>query len=148
MTLLAAFQLLLSRYTGQDDVVVGTPIAGRTRVETEELIGCFLNMLVLRIGIAGTATFRELLARVRAVCLDSYNHQELPFEKLLEDLQPERNLSHTPLFQVLFNMLNFPNAPIELPGLTIELLTHPDIGSKFDVTLYVEDQPDGFRFDA
>ncbi|MCP4662639.1 MAG: amino acid adenylation domain-containing protein, partial [bacterium] len=108
MTLLAAFKLLLYRYTGREDLIVGSPIAGRGRIEIEPLIGFFLNTLALRTRIAGTLSFGELLGRVRRVVLEATVHQEVPFEKLLEELQPERSLSHSPLFQVFFNMLNLP----------------------------------------
>ena len=106
MTLLAAFQSLLYRYTGQDDITVGTPIAARTHIETERLIGCFLNTLVLRTDLSGLPTFPQLLARVRQMTLEAYAHQELPFEKLVEQLQPERELNRSPLFQVMFNLEN------------------------------------------
>ena len=108
MVLLAALQLLLARLSGQEDVVVGSPIAGRPRVETEELIGLFLNTLALRTDLAGDPTFRELLARVRETTLGAYAHQEVPFEALLAELRPARDLSRTPVFQVLLNMLSFP----------------------------------------
>src|SRR5215831_19273094 len=108
MTLLAAFQLLLHRYTDQDDIVVGSLIANRNRVETEGLIGFFVNTLVLRTDFSGNPSFRELLERVRAVALGAYSHQDLPFEKLLEALQPPRDLSRTPLFQALFVLQNTP----------------------------------------
>jgi amino acid adenylation domain-containing protein len=147
MTLLTAFKLLLQRYTAQDDIVVGSPIAGRTRSEIEAVLGCFLNTLVLRTDLAGNPSFRELLGRVREVCLGAYAHQDLPFEKLLEELRPERDLSHTPLFQVMFNMLNFPDTQIAWPGLTCEILGMPDIGAKFDLTLYVEANAEGIRLD-
>jgi len=147
MTLLAAFKLLLQRYTGQDDIVVGSPIAGRTRSEIEGLIGCFLNTLVLRTDMSGNPSFRELARRVREACLGAYAHQDLPFEKLLDELQPKRDLSHTPLFQVLFNMLNFPDSQIVWPGLTCEIMGMPDIGAKFDLTLYVEANAESIRFD-
>jgi len=120
MTLLAAFNALLARSTGQTDLVVGTPIAGRTLVELSDLIGCFTNTLVLRTDLSGDPTFRELLGRVRQVALGAYAHQELPFEKLVEELQPERSTRHHPLFQVLFNYLDFPAAPLAVPGLRIE----------------------------
>ncbi len=108
MTLLAAFQTLLGRYSGQDDVVVGTPIAGRTRRELEGMIGFFVNTLVMRADLSGDPTFVELLRRVREVCLGAYAHQEIPFEKLVEELQPPRDPSRNPLFQVVFGMQNIP----------------------------------------
>ena len=120
MTLLAAFQTLLYRYTGQDDIIVGTPSAGRNRPELEPLIGPFINPLALRTNLSGNPLFRELLKRVRAVALSAYAHQELPFDKLVEELRPQRDLSHTPLFQV---MLIFQNAPLETRQLPAVKLT-------------------------
>src|SRR5690606_3291385 len=105
MMLLAAFKVLLARYAAQDDIVVGSPIAGRNRAEIEHLIGFFLNSLVLRTDLSGEPSFRELLARVRNVTLDAYAHQDVPFEKLVEHIDPPRDPSRTPLFQVMFNML-------------------------------------------
>jgi amino acid adenylation domain-containing protein/non-ribosomal peptide synthase protein (TIGR01720 family) len=147
MTLLAAFKALLSRYAGQTDVVVGSPVAGRNRAEVEHLIGFFINTLVLRTELDGATTFRELLRRVREVTLDAYAHQDVPFERLVEELQPERDLSRTPLFQVYFNMLNFPAARVELAGLAVEMLTPPEVESKFDLTLYAREEGDGLRFE-
>jgi amino acid adenylation domain-containing protein len=121
MTLLACWQLLLARYTGQEDIVVGSPIANRTRTGVEELIGLFVNMLVLRTHVSGELTFLELLRRVREVCLGAYAHQDLPFERLVEELQPERQLSHAPLFQVLFQLQNVPQ-DFKVPELKLRVI--------------------------
>ncbi len=136
MVLLAALQLLLARLSGQEDVVVGSPIAGRPRVETEELIGLFLNTLALRTGLAGDPTFRELLARVRETTLGAYAHQEVPFEALLAELRPERDLSRTPVFQVLLNMLSFPPPRGACRTAWRSRRPPPEPESKFDLTLY------------
>ncbi|WP_334950449.1 amino acid adenylation domain-containing protein [Nostoc sp.] len=119
MTVLAAFQTLLYRYTNQDDMIVGTDLANRTQSEIEQLIGFFVNLLVLRTDMSGNPTFYELLERVREVTLKAYAHQDLPFEKLVAELRPERSLSQTPLFQVLFVMQNAPMPTIEVSGLTL-----------------------------
>ncbi|HKV07315.1 MAG TPA: amino acid adenylation domain-containing protein [Thermoanaerobaculia bacterium] len=142
MLLLSGFVLLLSRLAAQDEVVVGSPSAGRRRVETEGLIGLFLNTLVLRTNLAGDPTFRELLGRVKTVVLGAYRYQEVPFEKLLEELQPERQLSRSPFFQVLFNMVSVPEGRLELPGLKIESLPIPEPDSKFDFTFYLQEAGD------
>jgi amino acid adenylation domain-containing protein len=147
ITLLAVFKILLHRLTGQNDIIVGSPIAGRNRAETEHLIGIFINTLVLRTDLSGNPGFRELLGRVRETALGAYTNQDVPFEHLLEALQPERNLSHTPLFQVFFNMLNFEENVVELSGLTTELLPASEVESKFDLTLYVEEQERRLKFD-
>ena len=136
MTLLAAFKLLLYRYTGQADICVGTPIAGREHTATEKLIGFFVNTLALRTGLSGVSTFRQLLDRVRAVSLGAYGHQDLPFEKLIEEIHPDRRLNRQPFFQVFFNMLNFERHHLEVPGLLLEALPVAENTFKFDITLY------------
>ncbi len=145
MTLLAAWQVLLSRYSGQEDVVVGTPIAGRSRTELEGLIGFFVNALALRTDLSGNPTFRELLERVRHVTLGAYAHQDLPFEKLVEELHPERHLSHSPLFQVIFVLQNAPRDARELRGLSISPVEVATTSSKLDLTLFLHEAADGLR---
>ncbi len=135
MTLLAAFQILLSRYAGQQDVSVGTPIAGRNRLETENLIGFFVNTLVLRSNLAGDPAFRDFLVRVREVALEAHAHQDLPFERLVEELQPERSLSHMPLFQVSFTLLNARRETFRLEGLEILGEETGSETAKFDLNL-------------
>ncbi|WP_426751162.1 amino acid adenylation domain-containing protein [Myxococcus sp. Y35] len=137
MALLAVFKLLLSRHAAQEDVLVGTPIAGRNRRETEGLIGFFINTLVLRTDLSGDPPLRELLRRVREVCLGAYAHQDLPFETLVEALQPERHLGRTPLFQVMFNLQNTTRArePEGLAGLTLTPLDLHSGTSMFDLSL-------------
>jgi len=141
MTLLAAFQTLLHRYTGQNDIVVGSPIANRNRAEIEGLIGFFVNTLVMRTDLSGNPTFKELLTRVRETALGAYTHQDLPFEKLVEELHPQRSLSHSPLFQVLFNLLENQNDRLLLPGLDASPFGTLAIPSKFDLTLYAIPKP-------
>jgi hypothetical protein len=126
MTLLAAFAILLFRYAPQHEVVIGTPIAGRTSVETEDLIGFFVNPLVLRIDLSGDPTFRELLLRVREVALDAFTHSDVPFEKIVEALRPERNLGSSPLFQVWFVLQSSSNPELELEGLSVTPLEPDD----------------------
>ena len=134
MTLLSTFKILLFRYTGQQDLNVGTPIAGRSRAEVEELIGFFLNTLVLRSQLAPTDSFSDLLAQVRQTTLDAYTHQDIPVEKLIEELQPERITGATPLFQVLFLLQNMPRHNLELPGLRVERLPHVAEAVAYDLS--------------
>uniref|UniRef100_UPI0013D50505 non-ribosomal peptide synthetase n=1 Tax=Myxococcus vastator TaxID=2709664 RepID=UPI0013D50505 len=143
MVLLAAFQTVLSRYSGQDDVCVGSPIANRTRAETEGLIGFFINTLVLRARLSGNPTFRELLAQVRERTLGAYAHQDIPFERLVEELKPERDLSRSPLFQVMFILQNTPTVELHLPGLTLAGMDGDSRTSKFDLTLELTETPQG-----
>ncbi len=143
MTLLAAFRTLLYRYTGQEDIAVGTPIAGRNRAEIEGLIGFFVNTLVLRTDVSGKLTFNQLLERVRGVCLDAYSHQDLPFEKLVEELQPHRNLSHNPLFQVAFQLNNVPRPLLKLPAIHVEEMELDGGIAKFDLSLSMSDRGEG-----
>jgi non-ribosomal peptide synthetase component F len=142
MTLLAAWQVLLARYSGQDDIVVGTTIANRTRGETEALIGFFVNTLALRGDMRGDPTVRELLQQVREVSLGAYAHQDLPFEKLVEELRPERSLSHSPLFQVMFGLENVPMEDLELPGLTLHGGEDQEAKAKFDLSLATQETGD------
>src|SRR2546425_6500226 len=130
----------LLRYTGQEDVVVGTPIAGRGRAELEGLIGFFVNTLVLRTDLSGDPTFRELLGRVREVTLGAYAHQDLPFERLVEELHPQRDLSRNPFFQELSVLQNAPMEPPVLPGLAVEVREGDSGMSKFDLTLILQER--------
>jgi amino acid adenylation domain-containing protein len=144
MTLLAAFQTLLSRYSGQDEIVIGTPIAGRNRAETESLIGFFINTLVLRTDLSGNPSFEELLRRVREVALGAYAHQEVPFEKLVEELQPERDMSRAPLFQVMVVLQNAPVAEVaKIEGLEVIREGGESGTAKFDLMLSVSETSDG-----
>jgi amino acid adenylation domain-containing protein/non-ribosomal peptide synthase protein (TIGR01720 family) len=135
MVLLGAFKVLLSKYAGTDDVVVGTTLAGRTRAETEPLVGLFMNTLVLRTGLGGDPAFREVLRRVREVTLGAYEHQEVPFERLVAELRPERTLSHSTLFQVLFELHEDEGAAAALPGLDVRELEVETGTAKVDVSL-------------
>ena len=135
MLLLAAFQLLLMRYSGQEDIVVGTDVAGRRHKELEGLIGFFVNQLVLRTDLSGNPSFRELLQRVREVCLSAYSHQDLPFEKLVESVQPDRDLTHSPLFQTKFLLQNEGRDHIDLRGLEVAPLDVEYVTVRFDLTV-------------
>jgi len=149
MTVLAAFQVLLSKYGAGEDVVVGSPIAGRTRREVEELIGFFVNTLVLRTDLGGDPSFREALRRVRDVTLGAYEHQEVPFERLVAELQPERSLSHSPLFQVLFALQSAGGGDggggSALPGLRASRVGADLEGAKFNLSLSLSTTAQGLR---
>src|SRR4051794_11319692 len=133
MVLLAAFQALLHRYSGQPRIVVGTPIAYRNRAEVEGLIGLFVNTLALATDIDGEISFRALLDRVREVSLGAYAHQDVPFEQLVEVLEPQRNLAHQPLFQVMFAFQNLPAPTLELPALRVGTIANREETAKFDL---------------
>jgi hypothetical protein len=139
MLLLAVFKLLLLKYSGQQDIVIGADVANRNRAETENLIGFFVNMLVLRTDLSGNPTFTELLHRVREVCLEAYAHQDLPFEKLVEELQPERSLSYAPLFQVVFALQNAPAKDLSLPELTLSTVVAEIGTAKFDLVFNLQE---------
>ncbi|MBD2460793.1 amino acid adenylation domain-containing protein [Oscillatoria sp. FACHB-1407] len=145
MTLLAAFQALLHRYTGQTDLAIGSPIANRHRSELEGLIGFLVNSLVLRTDLSGDPSFIELLERVRDVTLAAYAHQDLPFEKLVEELQPVRNLGQNPLFQVVFALQNTPIEQLTLPGLVLSPVELETQTARFDLELYLWKCADNFR---
>jgi amino acid adenylation domain-containing protein len=145
MTILAAFTILLARYSGQDDIVIGSPIANRHRSEIEPLIGFFVNTLVFRTKVQENPTFLELLELVKQMTLDAQEHQDLPFEKLVEELQPARSLSYSPLFQVMFEMDNTPMNELDLPGLQIVPLELENINAKFDLTLSIQASESGLE---
>lgn len=143
MTLLAIFQTLLYRYTNQADIIVGTDVANRDRAEIEPLIGFFVNLLVLRTDLSGNPTFRQMLGRVREVAIGAYSHQDLPFAKLVEVLQPDRTSSHTPLFQVLFVLQNTPTAELKFSDLTFSYLETNSEKAKFNLALFMEETEQG-----
>ncbi len=144
MAVLAAFKVLLYRYTGQTDLLVGTPISGRSRVEFENLFGYFLNTLVLRSDVSGNPTFRDVLRQVRDVTLEAYAHQDLPFERVVQTLRPERDLSRTPLFQVALVVQHASKQSWDLPGIEVRC-TELDTGTaKFDVALFVTEGANGW----
>lgn len=138
MYVLAAFQVLLARYSGQNDIAVGVPVANRRRAELEDLIGFFVNTLVMRTDVSGDPTFSELLQRVRKVALGAYAHQDVPFEKLVEELQPTRDLSRSPLFQVMLALQNAPASSLELPELELSGIGIIQQTAKFDLTLAID----------
>jgi amino acid adenylation domain-containing protein len=143
MVLLAGFQALLSRLSGQEDVVIGSPVANRNRRETEDLIGFFVNTLALRANLAGAPGFASLLDRARESALGAYAHQDLPFERLVEELRPERSRAHSPLFQVVLALQNAPLGERELPGLHLAPLEVPPGTAKFDLTLVLAEEGEG-----
>ena len=143
MVLFAAFNVLLARYTGEQDIIVGSPIANRGRPELESLVGFFVNTLPLRTDLSGDPTFRELLRRVREVALEAYAHQDLPFERLVRDLRPERELGRNPLFQVMLILQNTPRRPLKLHGLTLEPLEMDTGTTIFDVTASLAEEQNG-----
>ena len=145
MTLLAAFKTLLFRLTGQEDIVVGTSVPGRHWGTTDQLIGFFLNNLVLRTDVSGIPTFRELIQRIHKVCKEAYAHQDLPFERLVEELHPERDLHRNPMFQVFFNFVSFSPQRLHTAGLTIHPVWQFKTESKFDLTFDIREQDDQLR---
>jgi amino acid adenylation domain-containing protein/non-ribosomal peptide synthase protein (TIGR01720 family) len=145
MTLLAGFQALLARLSGQADVVVGTPVAGRTQLETERLIGLFVNTLVLRADLADNPSFEQLLKRVRGLTLEAYAHQDVPFERLVEDLQVERSLAHAPLFQVMFALQHEARPTLDLAGLRLEQLPVAQATTHFDLGLSLTESATGLH---
>src|SRR5262249_29882094 len=140
MVLLAAFNVVLSRWSGQADIVVGSPIAGRTHRELEGLIGFFVNTLALRTDLGGDPSFRELVGRVKEAALGAYAHQDLPFEKLVTELQPLRDLSRQPIFQVLFALQNVPQERFDLPGLELRRAGGGRPTEKFDLAVFVQER--------
>jgi amino acid adenylation domain-containing protein len=143
ITLLAAFCALLQRYCGEDDVVVGSPVANRSRPEIEGLVGFFVNTLVLRLDLAGEPSFLALLERARDEVRSAFAHQDVPFERLVEELHPERSLSRTPLFQVMFTLQSAPAAPADPPGLRLDAMEVPGVTAKFDLSLTLVERGDG-----
>jgi amino acid adenylation domain-containing protein len=144
MTLIAAFNVLLHRYTGRNDILVGSPIANRSRIEIEGLIGFFLNTIVIRTDLSGDPSFRKLLAQVRKVCVDAYVNQDLPFEKMVAELQPDRDLSHSPLFNVMFVLQNDSELNLQLSGLYIKHIELDSETAKFDLFFFVIEKANGF----
>ncbi|MCK5229689.1 MAG: hypothetical protein KAR13_05455, partial [Desulfobulbaceae bacterium] len=143
MTLFAAFTVFLHRYTGQNDLAVGTPIANRNRADIEGLIGFFVNPLILRTDLTGNPGFLELLTRVKETAFGAYQHQDVPFESLVEELEPERDLSRNPLFQVLFAMQNLPMSSLELGDLTLSILKTEAVTTRFDLEVHVWQESEG-----
>ncbi|MBA2681502.1 MAG: non-ribosomal peptide synthetase, partial [Ktedonobacteraceae bacterium] len=145
IAVLSAFYVFLYRYSGQEDLVIGTPIANRTRTEVEPLIGVFINTLALRTRISEHMSFREIIGRIRETCVDAYNNQDLPFEQLIEILQPERSLGYTPLFQVMFGLQEGGLDEFRFPELTFTPLKRDIYTSKFDLSLDIVATSEGMR---
>src|SRR5207253_8793636 len=141
LTLLAVFDLLLHRYSGQDDIVLGMPVDGRDRVELEGSIGVFVDTVVLRVDVSGNVTFRELLDRVRGRMLDAIAHQRLPFEQLVRALEPDRQLARHPLYQVMLTLVPA-GSPLELAGLEVEAIAAERAASPIDLTVFIEQLQD------
>ena len=140
MTLLAALEILLWRYSGESDIVVGSPVGQRERAETEEVVGLFVNTVAMRVKVAAGERFGSLLERVRRVALEAWAHQELPFEKLVEELEPERSLSHSPVFQVMLALQNAPIGEVKLGGVRGRAMESAGGTAKFDLLLAVEER--------
>ncbi len=143
MVMLAAYKVLLFRYSGQEDMIVGTPVANRAKVETEDLIGLFVNTLALRSDLSGNPTFDHLLAQIRGTALEAFSNQDVPFEMLVQEVQPERSTSHTPIFQVFFILQNIPFQSKSMPGVDFELVMIDNKTAKFDLTLEFYEEVDG-----
>src|SRR5579864_5377455 len=137
MSLLAGFAVLLGRYSGQEDIVIGSPIANRQEAQLEEMIGFFVNTLVMRVRVKPEMSFGELLGQVRETALGAYQHQDIPFEKLVEELSPQRRLNHSPIFQVSFNLQNAPWKPQQMRGLEVERVRREDLQVRFDLEVHV-----------
>jgi len=142
MTLLAVFNILLHRWAGQEDILVGMPVARRSRAEFEKMVGIFMNTMVVRTRFSGSLSFRDVLHQVRDTMLDALEHQDMPFEELVGALDPRRDLRRPPLFQVFFNNLNMQLTPVQIPGLRVEPFGEFEVESKFDVSLYVHERSD------
>jgi len=145
MTLMAAFAVLLWRMTDSEDIAVGADVANRNQCEIENLIGFFVNMLVMRMDLSGNPTCRELLARVRDVTLGAYAHQDVPFQKLVDELQPQRSTDHSSLFEVAFVLQNAPMPAITLPGLTVTAMPSAPGMAQFDLILMIEESTNGLH---
>ncbi len=145
MTLLAAFGALLSRHSGQEEIVVGTPVANRDRAEIEGIIGLFANTLVMRINLSSNPTVRDAIRRTKEIALAAYAHQDVPFEKLVKELKPERSLSQNPLFQVLFSLQNAPRHGLQLPGVVAIPFKPAQGTAKFDISFFFAESPEGLR---